>query len=71
MKTHEEIMLESARAREKAKEDSFRWSEGTRYTPESLEGIYEDYVVIELEAGNNEYLDFETFCMEELGIPNE
>lgn len=71
MKTHEQIMGESSKARETAKRESATWAEGTSATAAELEGEYEDYVVIELESGNDDYLCFERWAEEIRGIPNE
>ena len=70
METHEQIMADSAKARQNAKRDSGIWAEGTSYTPTHLESLYEDHVVIALEAGE-EPKSFEEFCEQDLGIENE
>lgn len=68
--THKEIMRLSAKARLQAKQDSGIWAEGTKYTPTTLESLYEDHVVIALEAGE-EPKSFEEFCEQDLGIRSE
>ncbi len=72
METHEDIMRISAQARAAAsKSESCIWAEGTEYTAESLESMYEDYVVEELEDDHDDYWDFASWCEQELGIPNK
>lgn len=64
-------MNESARARLKAKAESSTWAAGTSATPEELESAYENYVVIELENGNDDYFDFQVWAELIYGIPND
>lgn len=71
MKSHEEIMKESAKARKAAKSESGIWAEGTSSTPEELESAYESYVVTELENDNDDYFDFEQWAEEIYGIAND
>ncbi len=70
-KTHEEIMKISAAARKAAGRESATWAEDSPYTSKSLEGMYEDYVVTELEEGHDDYWDFTSWCENEMHIPNE
>lgn len=71
MKTHDEIMAISTEARRQAAKESSTWAEGTQYTDENLESMYEGYVVRELEAGRDDYWDFTGWCEYEMKIPNE
>ena len=69
-KTHQQIMQESSNARKHCKSESAIWAEGTRFTAEALESLYEDYVVVELESGNNDYKSAPEFWEKDLGIEN-
>ncbi len=69
MKSLDEILAIAAAARHKAAgSESAIWAENTRYTAESLEALYEGYVIQELEADHDDYWDFPGWCEHEMHI---